>query len=146
MQIYIVSTGDTITSIAAAHGLSAEQIIADNDLPAPYHLAVGQTLVLQFPAQTYTVQPGDTLYNIAMRNRTTVNALYRNNPSLKGSPNIMPGQQLVLHYEGDQNKKGRLFVNGYAYPFNTILTPMAVWCRLTIRRLLLWQKNTMSCR
>lgn len=119
MQIYIVSAGDTVTSIAARHGLPAEQIISDNDLPAPYNLAVGQTLVLQFPAQTYIVKSGDTLYNIAVRNGTMVNALYRNNPSLKGSPHIMPGQQLVLRYEGAQNKQGRMFVNGYAYPFIT---------------------------
>lgn len=44
MEIYVVKPGDTIDSIAAALGVSAERLIFDNQLIYPYELAVGQAL------------------------------------------------------------------------------------------------------
>ena len=44
MEIYLVRPGDTIDSIALALGVSAEQLIYDNQLVYPYELAVGQAL------------------------------------------------------------------------------------------------------
>ena len=44
MEIYVVQPGDTIDSIASALGVSAEQLIYDNQLIYPYELAVGQAL------------------------------------------------------------------------------------------------------
>ena len=44
MEIYVVQPGDTIDSIALALGVSAEQLIYDNQLIYPYELAVGQAL------------------------------------------------------------------------------------------------------
>ena len=44
MEIYVVQPGDTIDSIAFALGVSAEQLIYDNQLIYPYELAVGQAL------------------------------------------------------------------------------------------------------
>ena len=46
MLIYIVKSGDTVNSIAASYGVSQESIIYDNQLAAPYTLAVGQALLL----------------------------------------------------------------------------------------------------
>lgn len=44
MEIYVVRPGDTIDSIAQELGVSAEQLIYDNQLIYPYELAVGQAL------------------------------------------------------------------------------------------------------
>lgn len=46
MVIYTVRPGDTIDSIAAAYNISAETISFDNQLPYPYALAVGASLLL----------------------------------------------------------------------------------------------------
>ncbi|MDE7029198.1 MAG: LysM peptidoglycan-binding domain-containing protein [Lachnospiraceae bacterium] len=46
MQIYVVKRGDSIDSIAAAYAVDALQIAYDNQIPAPYRLAVGQALLI----------------------------------------------------------------------------------------------------
>jgi N-acetylmuramoyl-L-alanine amidase len=47
-------------------------------------------------SQTYYVQPGDSLYNIAARNGTTIDALIRSNNL--SSASIIPGQALQIGY------------------------------------------------
>lgn len=47
MQIYVVSSGDTVDTIASAFQVSASTIIFDNQLVYPYQLAIGQSLLLQ---------------------------------------------------------------------------------------------------
>ena len=115
MEIYVVQNGDSLYSIALRYGVSLSQLMADNQLPDPNRLAVGQTIVVRIPEATYTVRPGDTLAAIAQANGTTVRALLRANPALNGREVIYPGQTLVLRYRGE--KRGTLSVNGYAYPF-----------------------------
>ena len=114
MDIHVVRPGDTMYSIALRYGVPMSQLIQDNQLPDPSRLVVGQTIVVQYPKETYTVRPGDTLFSIASTHNTTVQALLRNNPSLLGEDRIAPGQQLVLSYW--QEKQGTITVNGYAYP------------------------------
>ncbi|SFR92083.1 LysM peptidoglycan-binding domain-containing protein [Anaeromicropila populeti] len=46
MVIYVVKPGDTITSIAQAYNVTAEQLITDNELTDPTNLVVGQTIVI----------------------------------------------------------------------------------------------------
>lgn len=46
MQIYVVREGDNIDKIAAAFGVRAEEIAYDNQILAPYPLAVGQALLI----------------------------------------------------------------------------------------------------
>ena len=46
MEIYIVRPGDTVDTIAASHGISAQSVIYNNQIPYPYPLAVGQALLL----------------------------------------------------------------------------------------------------
>jgi spore germination protein len=114
MVIHVVRPGDTLYSVAIQYGVSMSQLLQDNQLPDPSRLVVGQTLVVQFPLETYTVRKGDTLYSIAAAHCMTVSQLLRNNPSLQGEDLIFPGQELILSYH--QEKKGAFVVNGYAYP------------------------------
>jgi LysM repeat protein len=94
--IHVVAPGETLTSVAAADGLSVAQLAAANGLPTTAYLLAGQTLVIppqsagavwsdtgtsQVAAQvttdegSYVVQPGDTLTAIAERAGTTVQSL-----------------------------------------------------------------------
>ena len=72
MTIYTVQPGDTINSISQRFEVPQAQIIATNELENPAQLSVGQSLVIQFPEQTYTVEEGDTLEWIARGFNTTV--------------------------------------------------------------------------
>lgn len=47
MQIYVVKQGDTVDTIAKEYGISAADIIYDNQIPYPYRLAVGMAVLLQ---------------------------------------------------------------------------------------------------
>lgn len=46
MQIYVVQEGDNVDKISEQFGVSVESIIYDNQLVAPYKLAVGQALLI----------------------------------------------------------------------------------------------------
>ncbi|MCM1308983.1 MAG: glycosyl hydrolase family 18 protein [Butyrivibrio sp.] len=50
MTIYTVQAGDSVDSIAAAYGVSADSVIYVNQIPYPYRLAVGQSLLLEYGA------------------------------------------------------------------------------------------------
>ena len=65
MQIYVVKPGDTLYSIGRALSLAPGFLARYNGLQEPYRLAVGQSLLVLYPEQTVTVQPGDTLTSIA---------------------------------------------------------------------------------
>lgn len=46
MIIHVVQQGDTVGKIAQVYGVSAETIIFDNQLPPPYSLTIGQSLLI----------------------------------------------------------------------------------------------------
>ena len=115
MVIHVVAQGDTLFSIAQTYGVPLSLLAIDNGLSAPYRLAVGQALVVQFPRLTHTVRPGETLFSIAAQYGISLRQLLRNNPVLGGGSLIYPGQTLVIAFQGE--KLGALTVNGYAYPF-----------------------------
>lgn len=115
MDIHVVKAGESLYSIAQDYGVSQARLMADNQLPDPSRLAVGQTIVVRYPQAVYTVQPGDTLESVSRQTGIPVRTLLQNNLNLRGESAIYPGQTLVLSYQG--KKRGTLSVNGYAYPF-----------------------------
>jgi LysM repeat protein len=95
---YTVQWGDTVYSIARKYGTTVEAIAQANSLSANYLIKVGQTLTIPGqPVSTnvYVVQPGDTLYSIAVRfgvswqTLASVNTIL--NPAL-----LQVGQRLVI--------------------------------------------------
>ncbi|MDF2942852.1 MAG: hypothetical protein K0S01_1710 [Herbinix sp.] len=114
MDIHVVEPGETIYSIAELYGVSAMRLIQDNGLMEPYNLVTGQTIVIVYPEQTYTVQEGDTLESIANANGITLLQLMRNNPFLSDREFIYPGETLVISYK---NSKINVSTNGYTNPF-----------------------------
>jgi len=115
LEIHIVSSGETVFSIALRYGVSAESIIGNNGLEWPYALPVGLALLILYPQSIHTVSEGDTLANIADRYEISVNELLRNNPPRILGDLLRVGQQLVIRYE--QQKRRDLIVNAYAYPY-----------------------------
>ena len=115
MDIHVVQPGDTLYRLARQYGVSMDRLIYDNQLPDPSQLVVGQTIVIRYPALTHTVKEGDTLWSVAKDHASTVRALLRNNPNLKGMDLIYPGQVLVIQYR--DRPQGKLTVSSYAYPW-----------------------------
>jgi len=108
-----VQPGETLTSIAARYGVSPAHLAYDN--AAGDALAVGQALIVLFPAITHTVQPGESLASIARAYGSTVRELWQNNIFLQGSSTLTAGTELVIAYEDEGASPIRAF--GYAYPF-----------------------------
>jgi LysM repeat protein len=106
--IYVVRTGDTLYSIARRFGVTVTAIAQINSIANTRYIQVGQRLLIpRGPSVTpvpvtplpdppvYVVQRGDTLYSIARRYGTTVEAIALTNkianPSL-----IYVGQRLTI--------------------------------------------------
>ncbi|HEY0646373.1 LysM peptidoglycan-binding domain-containing protein [Phenylobacterium sp.] len=111
---YTVRRGDTLAEIANRLGTEIDDLARLNGLKRPYRLQPGQ--VLKNPKApkaaatsrasrasagastsggTYTVRRGDTLFAIAQRNGTTVEALRRAN-GMGRNASLIPGRKLKL--------------------------------------------------
>ncbi|HZW68343.1 MAG TPA: glycoside hydrolase family 18 protein, partial [Pseudogracilibacillus sp.] len=87
MQIYVVTSGDTLFSIANAFNTSVTAITEANQLDTA-DLVVGQALVIPIIGSYYFVQTGDSLYKIAQQFNTSVEILARTNHILP--ENVLP--------------------------------------------------------
>jgi len=98
--VYRVQPGDTLFLIAQKYGISYQDLQAANSLYTP-DIYPGQALTIPTKtpnvsanSQRYIVQPGDTIFLIAMKYGVNYVELQRaNNLS---SPNIYPGQSLFI--------------------------------------------------
>lgn len=113
---HTVVSGDTISGIAAAHGLSVKAVLAANGLSTSSVIFPGQSIVLPAPgassaspaaavtaapsvASTHTITSGDTISGIAARAGVSVQALLDAN-GLGWSSIIYPGQVLAIPAPG----------------------------------------------
>lgn len=98
---HVVQAGETLFSLAQRYGTTVQAIMAANGLTSTT-IYVGQTLNIPTGAAAppsprptrYTVQPADTLYLIAQRSGTTVEAIMAANGLT--STTIYPGQVLII--------------------------------------------------
>lgn len=82
-RTYTVVSGDTLSHIAARHGTTVDAIRTSNNLTSDL-IRVGQTLVIPSTIaitqpNTYVVVSGDTLFQLAQRFGTTVDAIRQAN-------------------------------------------------------------------
>ena len=73
-----------------------QKVIDDNRLENPERLVVGQTIVVMTENINHTVAPGESLYSIARRYRTTVSDILRANPEIAEPSRIRVGQVVVI--------------------------------------------------
>ena len=99
MQIHVVSSGETLFSIARQYDVPAGILARYNGLAEPYRLAVGQSLLILRPTSLVTVRAGDTLSSLARQNGQSVRSLLRLNPNLTQQTAIYPGQIVVTAIE-----------------------------------------------
>lgn len=90
----IVGDGDTVYALSRRHSVSTRAIIDANELAPPFHLIVGQRIVLpRYPE--YQVARGDTLTAIATRYDVGIYEMARLN-DLEPPYKIFVGQKLRL--------------------------------------------------
>lgn len=106
-EIYVVSPGDTLGSIAQSFGVSVAELQDLNDIADPNQIFVGQELRIRTsvssneePAasdqeRTYVVQQGETLFKIALRFGVTLEALEAAN-DITDPNKVYPGQVLKI--------------------------------------------------
>ncbi len=106
-NVHIVVKGDTLYSIARRYNTTVDAIRRLNQLTSDV-LSIGQVLKIPssssdngtIPSTTYTVQPGDTLYSIARRYNTTVDAIRSLNNL---SSNVLSVGQVLRIPSSNQN-------------------------------------------
>ena len=103
--IHVVQPGENLFRISLRYGTTVDAIAKANNIVNPWFIYVGQKLKIPTGGggrppsgpggKTYVVQPGDTLYSIAVRHNATVQALVvANNLS---NPNLIyVGQMLKV--------------------------------------------------
>jgi LysM repeat protein len=110
--IYVVRTGDTLYSIARQFGVTVQALMQVNGIYNPHYIQVGQRLIIPRPGTVtpvpptptppqpnpvvYIVQRGDTLYSLARRFGTTVQAIAQWNHIVNPS-RIYVGQRLIIY-------------------------------------------------
>lgn len=107
-QIYRVARGDTLFEIAQRYGISLETLIRANpQIADPNRISPGQEICV--PAAPgpncpngvlYTVQAGDTLFEIARRNNIMLADLIAANPQITNPDQILPGQVICIPRPG----------------------------------------------
>ena len=96
-----IRPGESLSSIAQQYRVSVRNLQSWNQISDPHRIRAGQKLVVLAPAKPpsssrrYRVQPGDSLWLIARRNKITVEAL-RNWNQLPVNTILQPGQILRL--------------------------------------------------
>lgn len=116
MEIYIVTPGDTIISIASRFSISPNRLTFDNQINNR-ELVVGEALLINIPDKTYTISQGDTLTSIAQNFQTSVKNILRHNPYLLFQDVLPIGDTIAISYVGEANVTETKSINGYAYPF-----------------------------
>lgn len=95
MIIHVVSSGETLWSLAQRYHVSINSIQQVNQLPNPSKLLIGQSLVIPTPALIHMVKKGETLWSIAKKYGITVNAITSANQLSNSNP-LYVGTRLYI--------------------------------------------------
>ena len=101
MQTYMISKGDTLWMIAKKFGVSLEALIKANpQIKDPNKIRVGETVRIpldEIDGKTvYTVQNGDTMWNIARKFGVNTEVLLRENPEITDGDALAAGMKIRI--------------------------------------------------
>lgn len=115
MYIYVVKSGDTLTSIANNNGTTVQRLVELNGVTPNAQVVIGEALLIPSSSQTlYVVNSGDTLYKIAKKYGTTPEKLASLNGI--GTASVLQiGQKLKV----PASEKKSIEVNGYVQATST---------------------------
>jgi LysM repeat protein len=116
---YTIQRGDTLSALSRRFGVSVADLVAANGLADPNHIRYGATLHIPPPGTspapppppvapqpvTYVVRAGDTVFGIALRHGTTVDAIATTN-SIADPGFVVTGSRLVLPAPGEPVPQG----------------------------------------
>ena len=96
VKIYTVAEGDTVSGIAAAHGITVNTILWANDLENVDSIKPGdQIFILPVAGLTYTIKSGESLDDIAKKFKADkVNIIAFNN--LPANGDITAGESIII--------------------------------------------------
>ncbi|MDD2181593.1 MAG: SafA/ExsA family spore coat assembly protein [Bacilli bacterium] len=98
METYTVLSGDTMWRIAKKHEIGLNELLTANPQITNSALILpGQ--IINIPgnnASTYTVSPGDTMWNIAKKHEIGLSDLTEANPQIENPSFILPGQTINI--------------------------------------------------
>ncbi|MBU5425249.1 LysM peptidoglycan-binding domain-containing protein [Tissierella pigra] len=102
---YTIKSGDTLYKLAMTYNTTVEAIMKLNPGINPNNLQIGQRICIpegttppkQCPTGSfsYTIKSGDTLYNLAIKYNTTVEAIMKLNPGINPN-NLQIGQVICI--------------------------------------------------
>jgi len=97
---HTIQPGDTLYKIAEKYGTSVAGLLSANPGVDPYYLKIGRLICVPVVCPAgyveYIVKRGDTLYAVAGRHSTTVQAILTANPQVKNPDAIGEGQRLCI--------------------------------------------------
>src|SRR4051794_13479337 len=118
MQIHVIRSNESLTTIARTYHTTVQDIVEANDLPNPNNLVIGQSIVIPIIGHFYFVQSGDSLYSISRRfgvspqQLASVNRININQPLNVGFRLYIP-----------QGAKRNAEFNAYVEPRGTTVAP-----------------------
>lgn len=119
MQIHVVKSNESLTTIARTYNTTVNDIVEANDIPNPNNLVVGQAMVIPIVGSFYYVQPGDSLWSIGQKTGVPYQQIASVN-------NISLNQQLYVGFRLyiPQASKRRAEFNAYVEPRGTSVAPI----------------------
>lgn len=96
VKLYIVASGDTLSSIAAKNGITVNTILWANDLSNADQIKPGDTLfILPVAGLTYVVKTGDTIESIAAKYQADRDRIIAFN-ELPANGEVRVGDQITI--------------------------------------------------
>ncbi|HHT37872.1 MAG TPA: LysM peptidoglycan-binding domain-containing protein [Mollicutes bacterium] len=98
MTTYTVMPGDTMWGIASKHAIGLNELLEANpQIKKSSFIFPGQKInIPNGTKSTYTVAPGDTMWNIAKKQGVELSKLIAANPQITNSSLIIPGQKVNI--------------------------------------------------
>ncbi|WP_077369080.1 LysM peptidoglycan-binding domain-containing protein [Anaerosalibacter sp. Marseille-P3206] len=102
--LYTIRAGDTFFKIAQQYNITVDALMRANPGVDPNNLQIGQVICIPISAPPtptcpngflYTIRAGDTLYLLAQRYNTTVQAIIAANPGINPN-NLQIGQVICI--------------------------------------------------